>query len=116
MDFTLTHRGIPIGIAHTGDARGLAVIEAKPLPAVDAIRSHIPKWTGVRVTAIGARGLSESVEWHDERGTVVPAARVDIWLAAGGQLLVFTTFDPLAAGVPAVMPPYRRSGFGEDDG
>jgi hypothetical protein len=47
---------------------------------------------------------------------VVPAARVDIWLAAGGQLLVFTTFDPLAAGVPAVMPPYRRSGFGEDDG
>lgn len=116
MDFTLTYRGIPIGVAQTQDARGLAVVSARPLAALEAIRAQLPRWVGTRVTAIGTRGLSESVEWRDPQGAAVPAARVDVWLADDSQLLVFTAFDPLAAGVPAVLPPRRTSGSGEADG
>lgn len=116
MEFTLTYRGIPIGLAESQDARGLTVIHAKPLAALEAIRPRVPKWLGSRVTAIGARGLSESMEWRDAHGTAVPAVRVDVWLAEDGQLLVFSAFDPLGAGVPAVLPPRSTSGSGEADG
>lgn len=116
MEFTLTYRGIPIGLAESQDARGLSVVRATPLAALNAIRPLLPKWAATHVTAIGARGLSESVEWLDAHGAAVPAVRVDVWLTEDGQLLVFTAFDPLGAGIPAVIPPRSRPGSGEADG
>ena len=115
MDFMLTYRGIPIGRAQTPDARGLGVVPARPLTGLDAVLTQLPKWDGARVTAIGARGLSESVEWLDAQGATVPASRIDVWLADDGNLLVFTAFDALAAGVPAVVPPRARSSLNAAD-
>ena len=116
MDFTLAYRGIPIGIAQTRDARGLAVVPARPLAALDAVRQQLPRWVQTRITAIGARGFSDSVEWRDAQGAAVAAARVDVWLADDGQLLVFTAFDMLAAGVPAPFLPRSVPGLDEADG
>ena len=76
----------------------------------------MPEWPGTRVTAIGARGLSEGVEWRDALGAAVPAVRVDVWLTEDGHLLVFTAFDPLGPGVRAVMPARSTPGSGEGDG
>lgn len=116
MDFTLTYRGIPIGVAQTQDARGLSVVPARPLAGLEAVLTQVPRWDGAHVTAIGARGLSESVEWLDAQGEVVPTSRIDVWLADDGELLVFTAFDALTAGVPAMLPPRGKSSFNEADG
>jgi hypothetical protein len=115
MEFRLTYCGIPIGLAESQDARGLSVVRANPLAALEAIRLQLPEWPERRVTAIGARGFSERVEWRDAHGAAVPAVRVDVWLSED-QLLVFTAFDPLGAGVPAVMPSHSTLGSGEADG
>ncbi|HKW08889.1 MAG TPA: hypothetical protein VJO33_00835 [Gemmatimonadaceae bacterium] len=116
MDFTLTYRGIPIGIAVTQDARGLAVIATRPLAALEAIRAELPQWVRTGVTAIGARGFSDALEWRDRLGAAIPAARIDVWLTDDGELLVFTAFDALAVGVPAVVPQRGRSNSNEADG
>ena len=116
MEFILTYSGIPIGLAECRDARGLSVVQAKPLAALEAIRDRVPQWPEARVTAVGACGLSESIEWRDTRGAAVSATNVDVWLNTDGQLLVFSSFDSIGAGVPAADPPGSTSDGGAADG
>ncbi|AHG92822.1 hypothetical protein J421_5287 (plasmid) [Gemmatirosa kalamazoonensis] len=116
MLYTLFHHGVPFGSVEASGPAGLGVVHASPLASLEVLQRSVPRWKAAGVTAVGAGGLSDGVEWRDALGAVVVAARVDVWLAAPGELLVFTLFDADGTSVPAWARSVRRAGADETDG
>jgi hypothetical protein len=100
--FTLLHHGVPVGSTEAADSRALIAVLMDCLPGFAAIEPAVPQWLGVPgVTANGAAGFTHGLELRDGRGVVVPASRIDVWIADQAHLLVFTQFDSATSGVGA---------------
>jgi hypothetical protein len=110
MQYLLLHRGIPIATTDVDDPRALSAVLMRPLAAFQGIRLAVPEWNRVgNITAVGAAGFTDALELRDALGAVVPAARLDLWIADDGQLLLFAQFDASSAHVGARFIPPRRA-------
>ena len=117
MQYTVLHRGVPVGITEADDPHALSAVMVRQLPAFDALRSQVPQWLGVPgMTAVGAAGYTDGLELRDALGAVVPATRLDLWVADPAHLLLFTQFDPTGAPVGATVRPPPMAARGVADG
>lgn len=114
MEYTLYHRGVPVGLTEAAELSALRATLVRPLPAGMALRPLLPPWPRGADRAgaadAGAAALADALELWDERGTPVAAARIRLWTADPVHLLAMVDVETDPAAVGAFVLPARGTG------